>query len=153
MDAQTQMQQTPSFRNCLAFLSNFHPCSAFGYPSAEHAFVASKTTDRELRKRVRACATAAEAKRFGKTLIPRPDWEERKAGFMLEILREKFRDSLLGAQLLTTGELEIVERNCWHDRTWGVCTCDRCGSRGQNLLGKLLEQVRSELRRGLLEAR
>ena len=60
---------------------------------------------------------------------------------MLKLLRLKFADPALAGRLLATGDTELVEGNHWGDRYWGVS-----GGIGENHLGKLLMQVRLELR-------
>lgn len=65
-------------------------------------------------------------------------------GVMLQLLRQKFLgDEELRRKLLRTGDAMLVEGNYWGDTYWGVCF----GS-GKNMLGKLLMQVREELRKG-----
>ena len=62
-------------------------------------------------------------------------------------LTEKFRIPELREKLLATGNEELVEGNTWHDNIWGNCSCDCCKKiEGQNKLGKLLMQVREEIR-------
>ena len=58
---------------------------------------------------------------------------------MLTRLRAKFRSPLLRGWLRETGAEELVEGNYWGDTFWGVCRGE-----GENKLGKLLMQVRSE---------
>ena len=65
---------------------------------------------------------------------------------MLEALRTKFSIKGLKEKLLATGDEELVEGNFWHDNFWGVCSCSKCGNKGQNKLGKLLMQVREEIK-------
>ena len=59
-----------SFKEEHDFLSNFAPVSVLFegelYPSVEHAYVAAKTTDKELRKQVQKLEHAGKAKRFGR---------------------------------------------------------------------------------------
>ena len=71
----------------------------------------------------------------------RPDWETEKISIMRALLRLKFADPALRAQLVATGVRPLVEGNRWGDRFWGVC-----GGNGQNMLGKLLMEIRAELR-------
>lgn len=60
---------------------------------------------------------------------------------METLVREKFtRHPALAAQLLATGDLELVERNHWRDTFWGICD-----GRGENHLGRILMKVRTEL--------
>jgi ribA/ribD-fused uncharacterized protein len=133
-----------------AFLSNFYLSTiAFEgdvYPTVEHAFQAAKTSDVGERASVRDAGAPGQAKRRGRKVTLRADWEEVKNDIMLGILRIKFRDPGLRALLLATGDAELVEGNWWHDRYWGQCDCARCKGQGRNILGNLLMQVRSELR-------
>jgi predicted NAD-dependent protein-ADP-ribosyltransferase YbiA (DUF1768 family) len=48
------------------------------YPTAEHAYQASKTLDVEQRRKIAALATPAEAKAAGRALKLRDDWETAK---------------------------------------------------------------------------
>lgn len=52
------------------------------------------------------------------------------------------------SKLLATGGQELIEGNRWHDTFWGRCVCERCKGTGQNWLGRLIMQVREELRKG-----
>jgi N-glycosidase YbiA len=97
-----------------------------------------------------------DAKRMGRRLKLRPDWEEVKLGIMLDLLRLKFRPVILKprslgptlstfqtsltGRLMATGEAELIEGNDWSDHFWGVCM-----GVGENHLGKLLMRVRKEL--------
>lgn len=125
------------------FLSNFFPVAVeyetLRYPTAEHAFQAAKTVDRALRERIRALPTASAAKRTGRSLVLRPDWEQVKLPVMEQILRAKFRHPVLRAQLLRTHPRPLVEVNTWGDRFWGVCD-----GTGENHLGHLLMALRQE---------
>ena len=60
---------------------------------------------------------------------------------MLSGLRIKFKNPELRSLLLATGNEELVEGNWWRDTYWGVCE-----GVGQNKLGKLLMQVREEVK-------
>lgn len=135
------------FADDYEFLSNFaaSPVVVDGltYPTVEHAFQAAKTFDPAEKARIAAVATPATAKRAGRKVALRPDWEEVKVGIMEDLVRRKFADERLGRMLVATGDEELVEGNTWNDRFWGVCR----GS-GRNELGKLLMKVRSELRAG-----
>lgn len=144
-----------AFRGELAFLSNFYSCSFLWggiiYPSSEHAFVAAKTLDLDTREFISKLATPAIAKKYGRSLKLRPDWEAQKYNLMLDILKCKFNQNPdLYEKLLVTGDTELVELNEWHDNIWGNCTCNRCGNKGQNLLGKALMYVREELKLGVI---
>jgi len=126
------------------FLSNFWPCLIVlddePYSSVEHAYQAGKTNDENWRRRVQMEVKAGGAKRLGRKVPLRPDWEEVKVEFMLSLLRQKFNEPKLMEQLLSTRDSELIEGNDWHDYYWGVCN-----GRGENWLGKLLMRVREEL--------
>ena len=66
---------------------------------------------------------------------------------MLNALRLKFADPILGQKLLDTGDEELIEGNHWCDNVWGNCYCEKCANiTGQNRLGQMLMRVRDELR-------
>lgn len=143
-----------SFKGQYDFLSNFHPAEVeyegLLYPTTEHAFQAAKTLNPLERKMVAGCKTPGDAKRFGRRLLLRPDWEEVKVQVMRDVLWEKFgEDPDMGALLLRTGHQDLVEGNNWHDTFWGVCdgTCKEPHQpAGENNLGKLLMALRKHLR-------
>jgi len=143
-----------SFHGKYRFLSNFWkvPIEYEGtiYPTLEHAYQASKSYSIGYRTRILSAATPGEAKRLGRVVELRPDWELLKEGFMLVFLRQKFHFPELREKLLATGEEELIEGNGWHDEFWGVCdgSC-RYGPHspnGLNKLGKLLMKVRDEIK-------
>jgi len=115
------------------------------FATVENAFQAAKTEDAEEKTRIAATTNPVVAKRLGRRVRLRPDWEGVKDKVMLEMLRLKFADPVLAARLLATGDAELVEGNRWHDNYWGSCACEKCGNRGENKLGRLLMKVREEL--------
>ena len=133
------------FQGYFRFLSNFWLCDILvdgaTYPSVEHAFQAAKAVDAKSSEMIRNAATPGRAKRLGKQVSRRPDWEDVKVGIMLELLRKKFSDPHLAGLLLQTGDADLVEGNTWNDTFWGVCRGE-----GKNTLGCLLMQVRSEIK-------
>jgi ribA/ribD-fused uncharacterized protein len=137
-----------SFTGKYRYLSNFYivPISLDGelYRSLEHAYQAAKTWP-ENRANIRLAATPGLAKRLGRSAPLRENWDLIKNQVMLDLLRQKFTGSL-AQQLLATGDAELIEQNDWGDVYWG-----RCDGVGQNWLGKLLMQVRSELQQLELE--
>lgn len=140
-----------SFAGQYRWLSNFHLGTVeyedMTFDSVEAAFQAAKTTDRT--KRLAFCGPLAPgaAKRLGRSLELRPDWEQVKEQVMLDCLRSKFAaGSDLAKMLMATGKEELVEGNLWHDNEWGDCKCYRCDHiKGKNKLGRLLMKVRDEL--------
>jgi ribA/ribD-fused uncharacterized protein len=141
------------FRGQYHFLANFAPAPVLldgvSYPTVEHAYQAAKTLEPEGRQQIRAASTPGLAKKMGRRLTPRPDWDEVKVAVMRDLVRQKFNGRpALKKLLLATGEAELVEGNTWHDNFWGDCRCPRCAeSTGLNWLGRLLMEVREGLRR------
>lgn len=131
-----------SFRGEYRFLSNFYSCPIIFegdlYSSLEHAFQASKTLDSNERKVVRVAVKAGDAKRAGRKVTKRGDWDDVRVGIMRELLYQKFNDLQLRQRLINTGDAELVEGNNWGDVFWGVCR-----GRGENWLGKLLMEIRA----------
>lgn len=116
------------------------------FDSVEVAYMASKTEDMQIKKQI-SQMSPGEAKRFSRSIQLRPDWEEVKIEVMKELLQEKFSQPLFKTLLAMSGEKEIVEGNWWHDQFWGSCSCDKHKhTPGQNMLGKLLMEIREELK-------
>lgn len=140
-----------SFSGEFEFLSNFYPVDllvdGIAYHSSEAAFQAAKTPDISQKIRISDAKTPGEAKRLGRQVTMRRDWEEKKDKVMFDLLRKKFaRGTDLARRLDATGDAVLVEGNKWHDQYWGVCTCPKCGGVGRNVLGQLLMTVRAENR-------
>ena len=135
------------------FLSNFYNCylvyEGVIYCSTEAAFQAAKTHNFEERNRI-ARLSPSDAKKAGRKLELRPDWEDVKDRVMYDVCLAKFtqNDSLrLKERLLATGDEELVEGNTWHDNCWGDCHCEKCKNvKGENRLGKILMKIREELK-------
>lgn len=142
------------FKGPYRWLSNFHltPVEFEGitYPSTEHAYQAAKTNVQEVREMMRDVPTCANVRRAGQLLPIGPEWHTtRKFEVMEEVLRYKFtHHEDLKQKLLATGDEELIEGTTWHDNCWGSCTCTKCGDQGQNHLGRLLMQIREEIRNG-----
>lgn len=141
-----------SFTRDYFFLSNFYNVyleyEGIIYCSTEAAFQAAKSLDISEKMRI-ARMSPSDAKKAGRKVQLRPDWEEIKDKVMYDVCYEKFtnNDALhLKERLLKTGKEELVEGNTWHDNYWGNCTCEKCKNiAGQNKLGKILMEIRKEL--------
>lgn len=134
-----------SFDGFYRFLSNFYLYSitvdGVNYPSTEHAFQAAKTNDPTEKFAIANASTPGKAKRIGRKVKLRPDWESVKIQVMTDLVRQKFsKDRDLRQKLLDTGDEELVEGNRWGDRFWGIS-----GGSGDNWLGQILMQIRDEL--------
>ena len=132
------------FINAYAFLSNFYPCQieyeGIIFPSVEHAYQAAKTPIKSIRLEC-LDMRPREAKKWGTTIPIRQDWEDVNLDIMRELTRKKFSHPSFAKKLLDTGDVVIEETNYWHDTFWGVCN-----GIGENWLGKILMEVREELK-------
>jgi hypothetical protein len=138
------------FQGQFRWLSNFGEGSVhldgIWYPTAEHAYQASKSELVEFKHVVAALASPGAAKRAGRQLVDiRPDWEQVKKRVMVLVVLAKFiqNPELARRLVVETGGHQLVEGNHWHDNFWGNCVCDRCSEvPGANWLGRILEFVR-----------
>lgn len=135
------------FKNQYFFLSNFYEYPIYYnklvFCNAEAAFQAQKViNEKDQYKFINL--NASQARKLGKTVQLRKDWEEIKDNVMYEIVKRKFTiNKELQQKLLETKEEELVEGNWWHDTYWGV---DSKTGIGQNKLGKILMKVREEVK-------
>lgn len=132
-----------SFSGPHRFLSNFYPAAVqldgLPFTTVEAAFQAAKTLAPEMRGRF-TTLSPADAKRLGRMMQLRGDWEGVKRTVMRERLRQKFAPgTTLRAQLDATAPQELIEGNTWGDTYWGVCR-----GVGENWLGKLLMEIRDD---------
>lgn len=131
----------------------------FSYPTVEHAFQAAKTLDIKEKKHIANMGSPGAAKKAGRKVKLRPDWEEIKLAVMYICLCAKFGSENWYRELRLTGEEEIIEWNSWGDRIWGVpCHVIDEGLWvpyeklcGENLLGRLLMYCRNYGRKSLKE--
>lgn len=138
-----------SFTGGYDFLSNFYEDTAevnsaiFGIMrTGEHLFQAAKADTEEGYTQFHRIKTPGQAKKAGRAVSLRPDWEEVKIAVMLEVIRAKFRQgTLLAKRLEETDDRHLEEGNRHGDRVWGTV-----GGVGRNLLGRILMRVRAENR-------
>lgn len=133
------------FRGKYYFLSNYFErpfwFDGIRYQNSEAAFHAQKTLDRSIRKKF-GPLNAPSAKRYGRSIPLRSDWEKVKVDLMYRIVKEKFMQNPdLLDRLKETGDEELREENSWNDKFWGCVD-----GVGQNNLGKILMRIRDELR-------
>lgn len=135
------------FRHEYAFLSNFYPVSiefeGSVYAAVEDAFQAAKTLDPKERMLIQLCQTPGDAKRCGRKVTLRDNWDEIKVDIMYQLLQKKFTNPTLRQKLLATGDAQLVEGNNHGDVFWG-----QVNGQGQNHLGLLLMRIRDEINRG-----
>mmetsp|Transcript_34740 Transcript_34740/g.61137 ORF Transcript_34740/g.61137 Transcript_34740/m.61137 type:complete len:168 (-) Transcript_34740:43-546(-) len=130
------------------YFSNFHlsPITLKGkvWPTTEHYFQAMKYEGDPREELIRNASTPGKAASYGrsKSVPLRADWEAIKYGVMREAVLAKFtQHEDLKRLLLETGNMRLYEHTT-NDRTWG----DGGDGTGLNWLGKVLEEVRAEIR-------
>lgn len=126
------------------FLSNFWSCTieyeGMFFPSTEAAYQAAKSLDPEVRAKFLGLSFR-ESKELGRKIECRKDWDTVRIPVMRMILRKKFKNADLRKKLLDTGDAYLEETNSWNDCFWGVCK-----GVGENHLGKLLMEIREEIK-------
>lgn len=146
------MRRITEFKGKDRFLSNFYPSPVryeeIWYPTVEHGYQAAKTLDLEHRVTISRLSKPGDAKREGRRVKLRPDWDLIKLDVMLELVRLKFAEPKLRVMLLATDDSELAEGNYWGDRYWGKVYGGAGGGWvGENHLGLILMQVRDEIKR------
>ena len=133
------------FKDEYRWLSNFELCDVtldgVTYPSVEHAYQAAKTTDLAERELLLPL-TAGQAKRYGRKVTVRHDWEDVKVSVMRSLLEQKFAIESYKDLLHATGSQEILEGNNWGDVFWGV---NLQNNKGQNHLGRIIMAIRDKI--------
>ena len=148
-------------REWYGFLSNFYEASfvllGTSWPTVEHYYQAQKSLDRKYQKAIRDARTAGRAKRLGSLLgatrtakelqfhaglfFLRSDWESVKLDVMRSAVSAKFAQNPgLAKRLISTSPAELVEDSPY-DCFWGT----GADGRGENWLGRILMDLRSEL--------
>jgi ribA/ribD-fused uncharacterized protein len=134
------------------FLSNFCPAPIVfdgrQYAQVESAYQSAKSLDPEIREGFTHINTPSAAKRLGRLIELRPDWDGVRVTIMTELIRLKFdvwgppiNDCThLCQPLVNTFPHELIEGNTWGDTFWGVCD-----GIGENWLGRILMRRRMEL--------
>lgn len=126
-----------------AWLSNFWPARVWledrVYSCVENAYQAAKSLPTQYNEF--SYITPGQAKRLGRVLPVRKDWDAVKLTVMKRLLDQKFvAGSDLAERLKATDDCLLQEGNTWGDTFWGVYN-----GHGQNWLGKLLMAQRTFL--------
>jgi ribA/ribD-fused uncharacterized protein len=134
--------------------SNFAPFAieldGVQWPTTEHYYQAQKFADPDTQSKIREAAKPVIAKNLAQKYRGRmrPDWDAVKDEIMYRAVRRKFElHPVLRQLLLATGDEEIAEATLT-DYYWGI---GRDGT-GQNMLGKIIERIRADLRAGGIPA-
>lgn len=134
------------FRGKYFFLSNFYnskiEINGITFLNVESAFQSFKDMDKQSGF---ANLDPSSAKRKGRRVNLRYDWEDIKDDVMYQVVKAKFeQNKILKQKLIDTGEEYLEEGNTWNDTYWGVCR-----GKGKNMLGKTLMKVRLELKENI----
>lgn len=133
-----------SFTGEYFFLSNYYECEVMIAPygtfqSSEAAYQAMKCPERanEFFK-----LSPDKAKKLGKKVPLRADWEQVKDAVMTKVLCAKFSQHKdLMEKLVCTGDALLIEGNTWGDKYWG-----QVDGEGENKLGKTLMTLREVIK-------
>ena len=131
------------FKDDFAFLSNMFPCKitykGLTFSCSESLYQASKCKDKSLIPNF--CDwNGGKAKKRGRKVELREDWEQIKIKVMRKIVILKFTQNPELLKRLKQIEGPISEENTWGDTFWGICE-----GKGENNLGKILMEVRDSL--------
>jgi ribA/ribD-fused uncharacterized protein len=113
------------------------------WSSVEHAYQAMKSVNPLIRSDIANASTPWDALKKGRKVKPRANWDDIKVDVMLRILVRKFTPGTpLADMLVATGDAWLVEDgDVTHNKFWAV---DSQGV-GENMLGRLLMAIRSQL--------
>ncbi|HZU38866.1 MAG TPA: NADAR family protein [Gemmataceae bacterium] len=119
------------------------------WPTSEHYFQAQKFADAEHREQIRKSKSPMIAARMGRDRKKplRRDWESVRVAVMRKVVHAKFsQHDDIRQVLLSTGDAKIVEHT-EKDSYWG----EGGDGSGKNMLGRILMEVREELKAGSLD--
>ena len=122
------------------------------YPSTENFYQAMKYDEYQkmlgrsmsVREYI-ASLSPIESKKFSKeNPMTNPKFEENKLLIMKWANYWKYKDPYYRHKLLMTYDAHLEEGNWWNDKFWGVDINTR---EGENHLGKIIMEIRSEIKR------
>lgn len=138
------------FRGKYLFLSNFYEGKVFEYKgmkftNTEAAFHSQKCLSMQKQFEM---MRPSQSKQLGRKVPLRPDWNKIRTQIMHDVCYAKFtQDEELKRKLLATGDKYLEEGNYHGDKFWGTTYSKRERQWiGENNLGKILMQLRKELR-------
>lgn len=117
------------------------------WPTSEHYFQAQKFQGMANREEIREISSPMEAARMGRSRKKplRKDWESVRVQIMRKAVLAKFTQHKdLQVLLLSTGDVRLVEHTA-NDSYWG----DGGDGSGKNMLGRILMEVREQLRQSI----
>ena len=143
-----KLDRIDNFNGYFDFLNNEYPCQVYFdgllFKSVSYAYQASRSTARHLREKISLADTPQELFEIASKIEDPENWASNRLRMMEAIVRDKFRRNKdLRERLKATGTRELV--NTYSDATvsnifWGIVE-----NKGQNQLGRLLEQIRNDI--------
>lgn len=152
-------KEIKGFFGVYRFLSNFWPAKVNfdgdEYTASENAYQAAKYK-KDKRNYFKKCSPK-EAIVFVRDNIEgaysKDEWDNIKLQTMRDLLVQKFDKNLNlenFKKLIETGDKYLEETNYWGDTYWGVNKSDvKEGGVGENNLGKLLMEIRDNLKKDI----
>lgn len=133
-------------------LSNMAPgfpviAGGYRFPSSEHLYQACRFPDwPRVQRLIRESPNAYQAKIVARKYVKRtqPKWESKRVGYMRWVIRLKLLNNPSFGETLMSISKDIVELS-FKDLFWGAQPSDG-GLRGGNVLGRLLMELREEIR-------
>jgi hypothetical protein len=135
------------FSGYFSFLSNFSNHGFYDengvfFKTNEHFYQYHKTDYIFHKEKILNTETPGKAKRFGKNIRLKENWDVIKIKIMKIGLFYKFTQNFeILEKLMKTDGYYLEEKNTWGDEFWGVYN-----GKGKNVLGKLLMELRKELK-------
>lgn len=143
-----RMDRIDNFNGYFDFLNNEYPCCVYfdGLPfkSVAYAYQAARSTQRHIREKISLADTPMELYDIASKIEDPENWNSQRLKMMEMIVRDKFRRNRdLREKLKATENRELL--NTYSDSTisnlfWGIVE-----NKGQNQLGRLLEQIRNDI--------
>jgi ribA/ribD-fused uncharacterized protein len=124
-------------------MEQYEPFEKIDFATVEHYYQAMKTLNYTQRRTFAMSSNPADAKKMGRQIQIRSDWENVKIAVMRNALWQKFKDPELAGMLVSTHPRKLVEGNEWGDKFWGIFKGE-----GLNMLGQLLMATRERLMTG-----
>lgn len=137
------------FRDKYSFLSNMYSCKVNYdgeiFPCVETAFQYAKCADENEKEKFindrGYYVNGFVARKIGQQVKLREDWKYARLEIMYKLLEDKFcHNEKLRQALKDTGDRWIQEDNDWGDTFWGVYN-----SVGENMLGKMIMEIRQNI--------
>ena len=147
-----KLDRIDNFNGYFDFLNNEYSCPVFYkgllYKSISHGYQAARSDKQHIREKIALADTAIELYDIASKIEDPENWIKVRLLVMEILLRDKFRRNKdLRERLKATANRDLI--NAYADLTlsnifWGVVD-----NKGQNNLGRLLEEIRDDCNKNL----